>query len=360
MNKNYRESNKIGIMTYHHTTNFGSLLQTYALAKKVEDFGYEYEIIDYRNDVVELREAPMTLFKCCGLRDIRDYFRYGWSKKRKARAFADFTRKNLNISEKVYDKKNIKEAADVYSMFLVGSDLVWDFSINGDDRSYMLDFASDAAGKAAYASSVGAVWSREDLPSVCRLLSRFHHIGVREYAIQQTLGGELGIPADFVGDPTMLLKQEYWKQMASSRLIRENYVLVYFSDKDLKIYEDAVRYGKEHGLSVYLISYSWVPEMMKPIRPARIEEFLSLILNAEAVFTASYHGMLFSLYFEKDFYYYNRGWKARMQSIASYLGIEGREHWTGENTPLDYREIVQKIGSLRSYSEERLREYLQH
>lgn len=351
--------NKIGILTYHHTTNFGSLLQTYALAKKVEELGYEYEIIDYRNDAVEAREAPMRLFQCRSICKLRDYFKYEWTKKRKAKAFADFTRKNLKVSGKVYCKSNVKEAADVYQTFLVGSDLVWDFSINGNDRSYMLDFAPEDAKKAAYASSAGSVWSREELPSVCNLLARFQHIGVREYEIQQTLGKGLGIPADFVGDPTMLLEPEYWKRMAAPRLIHEAYVLVYFCDKDLKIYEDAVRYGKEHNLPVYQISYSWVPKTMKPLRPARAEDFLSLILNADTVFTASYHGMLFSLYFEKNFYYYNRGWKARMQSIASYLGIEEREHWTGKNPPLEYRDITEKIDALRVRSAEKLREYLQ-
>lgn len=351
--------NKIGILTYHHTTNFGSLLQTYALAKKTEELGYEYEIIDYRNDAVETREAPMKLRRCRSLREIRDYFKYDWSKKRKAEAFADFTRKYLKISDKVYCKDNIKESADVYQTFLVGSDLVWDFSINGNDRTYMLDFAPDAAKKAAYASSAGTVWNREEIPKVQGLLTRFHYIGVREHAIQQMMNTELGISADFVGDPTMLMEPEYWKRMASPRLIHERYVLVYFCDKDLKIYENAARYGKEHNLPVYQISYSWVPETMKPIRPARIEDFLSLILNADTVFTASYHGMLFSLYFEKNFYYYNRGWKARMESIASFLGIKEREHWTGENISLDYREITQKIDSLRTYSADRLREYLQ-
>ena len=38
---------KIGLITYHHTTNFGSLLQTYGLYKKVKDLGFECEIIDY-------------------------------------------------------------------------------------------------------------------------------------------------------------------------------------------------------------------------------------------------------------------------------------------------------------------------
>ena len=47
---------KIGIITFHRTTNFGSLLQTYGLYKKIELLGETPEIIDYRCDEIESRE----------------------------------------------------------------------------------------------------------------------------------------------------------------------------------------------------------------------------------------------------------------------------------------------------------------
>ena len=45
----YYTQEKIGLLTYHHTTNFGSLLQTYALYRTVIGMGYSCEIVDYRN-----------------------------------------------------------------------------------------------------------------------------------------------------------------------------------------------------------------------------------------------------------------------------------------------------------------------
>ena len=38
---------RIGILTYHRVFNFGSLLQTYALQKYLEDKGQAVEVIDY-------------------------------------------------------------------------------------------------------------------------------------------------------------------------------------------------------------------------------------------------------------------------------------------------------------------------
>ena len=325
-----------GILTYHHTTNFGSLLQTYALFKKVTELGFECEVIDYRNKAVEARETPRRLKQCKGVRQIRDFFKYEKFKRKKAEAFKEFTRKYIHISVDTYDADTIKNIENKYDIFIVGSDLVWDFTINGKDTTYMLDFADKGVRKVAYASSVGQIWDENQINEVNRLLGAFDSIGVREYEIQKELSKQLGRDVDFVGDPTMLIEPKDWKKLADSRMIPGKYILVYFADKDLKIYKDAVEYGNKNGIPVYLISYSWVPESMKAIRPARVEEFLSLILYADTVFTASYHGMLFSLYFEKNFYYYNRGWKARMRSIASYLGIEDREQVPGNGFSLSF------------------------
>lgn len=54
------KTKKVGLLTYHHTTNFGSLLQTFALYKTITEIGYPCEIIDYRNEAVEQRESLLS------------------------------------------------------------------------------------------------------------------------------------------------------------------------------------------------------------------------------------------------------------------------------------------------------------
>ena len=38
---------KVGIITMHKVPNFGSALQAYALQHKVDELGYDAELIDY-------------------------------------------------------------------------------------------------------------------------------------------------------------------------------------------------------------------------------------------------------------------------------------------------------------------------
>ena len=48
-------------------------------------------------------------------------------------------------------------------------------------------------------------------------------------------------------------------------------------------------------------------------------------LHTNTVFTASYHGLLYSLYFHKNVYYYYHENKSRMESLGKKLGISNHE-----------------------------------
>lgn len=347
---------KVGLLTYHHTTNFGSLLQTYGLYKTVLNLGIACEVIDYHNEAVDKRETPLRLRNCRTPRNFVHYFLREPAKRKKEKSFADFVKNNMSLSEARYDLDNIAESNDKYDKFLVGSDLVWDFSINGNDCTYMLDFVKDDNKKLAYASSAGSIWKEKEM--VTHLLGAFSHIGVRENAICDTLNEWLKKDVDFVCDPTMLVEAEEWKRMATPRQIKERYILCYFQDKEGKIYQDALAYGKKHNLPVYVIAYHKIPKGLRAVHPVAIGEFLSLILHADTVFTASYHGMLYSLYFNKKFFYYNRGWTSRMESIAKYLQIESREGLQHEAEEMDYEEINRRMEIFRKESTDKLKNYL--
>ena len=49
---------KVGLITFHDTTNFGSLLQTYGLYRAIEKCGAECEVIDYQCKSIVERELP--------------------------------------------------------------------------------------------------------------------------------------------------------------------------------------------------------------------------------------------------------------------------------------------------------------
>ena len=44
-----KNKKKVGIITYHRSYNYGTVLQAYATAKTVYNLGYQVEIIDFEN-----------------------------------------------------------------------------------------------------------------------------------------------------------------------------------------------------------------------------------------------------------------------------------------------------------------------
>lgn len=350
---------KIALLTIHHTTNFGSALQTFSLYECVKRMGYDIDILDYRCSAIENREFAKINFK-----DLKSLYRkilYGKSFKEKAREFDAFIKSYAELS-KVYTEETVKEANSTYDTFLVGSDIVWGLNVTGNDMNYFLKFADDSKKKLAFASSAGLKWDEDKVPEITRLLDRFDHIGVRESIVADWIEEYTGKRPAEVVDPTMLWRTDEWMEIAGkSKLKSKNYILVYFCDKDEKILEDAKRLGKMKNLPVYYINYGKKIQGVNSIQPMKIEDFLYLVLNADYVLSASFHGLLFSLYFNKEVFFYNRANFSRMESLSKWLGIEnhnGMVNKIEDAQKIDYSAVNEKIEQKRNESLALLEGYL--
>ena len=63
---------------------------------------------------------------------------------------------------------------------------------------------------------------------------------------------------------------------------------------------------------------------VKNIKTASVEDFLWLIKNAEYVISGSYHGVVFSIIFNRNFYYINRKYTSRIKSLMNVFGLQDR------------------------------------
>lgn len=351
--------NKVGILTFHDTNNFGSWLQTYGLYKKLSELGIHAEIVDYQCKEIIKREK-LTWDKIFKLLQQKDLFVYQflWKAIKKQIWFYIDSKVYLKTSKKKYYKENIKEANSVYDTFLIGSDLVWDTRITNGDFTYMLDFADKSKKKLSYAASIGY----EELPDsqkerYKRLLRRFFSITVREESAKALLQKLTGHPVSVVSDPTLLLPKKEWMFFIKKKNVYGNYVLVYFIDDKKEILRMAKQYARNHRCQVLIISENRIGNE-RCVAPINISEFLSLIYHAEKIFTASYHGILFSLYFEKQLAFINRAPKSRMCSVAKKFGIESYEIYDGSfdvERKLDYAKITPIIENFREESIQKLK-----
>ena len=85
------------------------------------------------------------------------------------------------------------------------------------------------------------------------------------------------------------------------------------------------------------------------------EEFLSYINNAEYVVTNSYHGTIFSLLFNKNFYAVkNKGGNVRIENLLDLLNLEKRyiekKEETDNQSFIDYDNVERKLIELKKES----------
>lgn len=354
--------NRIGLITIHDTLNYGSLLQAFSLYRAIEELGLSVELIDYKCEAIVNREKTYPLKECLSVRGLYDYFTKHKSFSKRYDNMWNFMRKNMVIS-KAYNKSTISEANNEYDTFVVGSDIVWGMPVTGHDFTYMLDFAQDKKKKVAFSPSIGTPWTSEEKETIGRLLKRFDFISTREELGAEWVMELTNQKTEVTCDPTMLWNRQFWEKLADDSIVPQKpYILVYMTTSDKKNIRDAIAYGKKCNMPVYYLNFNRPEKGIHNISPMTVGAWIALFKNADTVFSASYHGLVFSLYFGKKLFYYNRGNKARMKSFGEELKIQHREG-TDENLkndiPIDYDGWVnKKLEEKRTYSWKILKERL--
>ena len=351
---------KIGLLTFHDTTNFVSLRQTYGLYRAIVNIGYDCEVIDYQCKNIIEREIPKSFGFTLDPKKLLLYLLCGRHRPIKYKALSQFLKNNMRLSEKCV-RNNVAEVCKKYDKIIVGSDIVWGLDITGGDLTYFIDFEQDAHKKYAFSSSIGNPWNEDEKKLVDPLLRGFNRIAVREEESADWVEELIKKRPQVVCDPTMMLKADMWRDVASVKKRKSDYVLVYFDNKNGDCMANAIRYAKANNLKVHLISDGFSRDGVKTVKPHSLGDFLTLIDNAAFVMTASYHGMLYSLYFNKQFAYFNRAHKSRMNTLSQKLHVadrNGEKYDVMTMLPIDYSVVNKAIEDYRNESIECLKDFL--
>lgn len=311
---------KIGIITLHFYENFGSVLQAYALLKKIEDLYTDAEIT-ILNYIPE--GSRYAYFSNKKLLD-----RY----EEKRKLFDTFRRDILGVSEVTLTGKDLFDL-DSFDYLITGSDQVWNPSITHLDPVYFLGFASSKTVKISYAASLAVSSSDPQMTDNIfrQFLPGFDFISIRENVHEEYIQSFTDVKVKTVVDPTLLLsKKDYEPIISKDSLCEEKYILMYFLTHDPNAIDIANMLAHKFGLK--LIHYfADMPERLfysnsENFAFAGPEEFLWYVNNAELVFTNSFHGTIFSILFEKPFYTYTaeREMLSRVIYLTEMLGLEDR------------------------------------
>ncbi len=305
----------IGILTFHWATNYGAVLQAYALQTAIRKHGAEAIIIDYYPK--RLKPGFAGCFCTRHPTKIPENILHFIKEKKIER----FRRDKLITTEYCEDSRQINKLQYSFDCYISGRAPLWHegFTRAGSNRMnfvYFLDFVPADRIIASYAASFGAAEYPDDLlEGVKKNLERFDFLSLREsggLALVQALGLE---NACLVPDPTLLLEKSDYEPLIKRQKSSGNYAFSYMlhgKENDARELLEAIRAKK-----VNIISSS----------VDGITDWLSHIYYSDIVITNSYHGIVFSIIFEKPFVAIlidKSGMNDRIITLLNRLGLQDR------------------------------------
>ena len=282
---------RIGILTYHNTTNYGAIFQCYALQQYINDLGYECEVIDYNNSTLKER-YNLNPLKSKSIKDFIKKTIYYLPEKKNKNSFKKFSESNIRISQKKYDEKNITESNQYYDLYIAGSDQIWNFKLSGDDHNYFMTFADKKEKRNSYAASFGSS-KMIDAQGIKDLLKLQNNISVREDDARATLIQFFPKIQQNI-DPVFLLAKNNWMRFISkSNKQKKKYIFVYEVARTEKLREFAYYMSNKYGLEIVYLSKSGNKmKKVKRLYSVSPEDFLNYLHNSEYVITSSFNGII--------------------------------------------------------------------
>lgn len=346
---------KVGILTLPYEPNYGWAVQLWALYTSIEKLGHNPVVINRRWNTSQK-----------GLLYKTKRFLYYKGICRRFSRFLD--NEIINITREIRNNDSMTKLAAELDAVVVGSDQVWRIeNTRGANLNFFLDFIPDNSTKRiSYAASFGKdTWqgSPAETEQVSKLLSKFDSITVREDS-GVTLCNELfHVNAIHVVDPTLLLTKEDYNSILSKPK-KKSQITTYILDSTDEKRNAIFNFSEISNVNVVPL-YS----------PKRITYYHSVyywlenIRDAKYVIVDSFHGMVLSIVFRKNFVVLANAQRGltRFTSLLSQLGLEDRltNEFTCENimkilsNEIDYFQVESKLKRMREFSLNILKESLQ-
>ncbi len=337
---------KICILTQPLFTNYGGLLQAFALQTVLKRMGHEVRTEDRKPNNIN---RNFNIYIKCIIKRILSFIPFQKrfynlpsiteEQRLYIRQNTDlFIKKYITTTEPIHTTDKIQFEKYGFDAYVVGSDQVWRPVYSYGLENYFLDFTiGKKVKRIAYAASFGVddwEFSLKQTKRCSNLAKNFDLVTVREYSGIELCKKYLGVMAEHVLDPTMLLNKEDYESIVISENEKESpgNLFCYILDDD---------YEKQNIIKTISRSCNLTPFKVMPNLPftsinaykhlddcifPRVTQWLRAFMDAKMVITDSFHGCVFSIIFNKPFWVIGnkeRG-MARFNSLLTIFGLESR------------------------------------
>lgn len=387
---------KIALLTLPLHSNYGGILQCYALQTVLERMGCEVTVLN-RQPKKPVSLVLLFLFRCVSMLKCM-FRRYLLGKKEwrvqkpwdsyympcrskaefggNPRFLQAFVREHIHQTKPLFSSQELGQAAEKgqFDSFVVGSDQVWREQYAPEITDYFLGFLSecDHRPKVVYAASFGLerVGISDEKLERCRQLSqKFTSVSVREQSAVRLAKEVLAVDARWVLDPTLLLSAKDYQFDGRSTGKKWAGVVTYILDGNETKSQVVSDVSNSLFLPVEAISLCPLDKNGFPAVMLPVEWWLNSFAQADFVVTDSFHGCVFSIIHRKPFIAIANEERGidRFTSLLGYLGLQDRLVFSMEDyrqkrssllAPIDFAPVAEKLAQAQETSLAFLKEAL--
>lgn len=364
---------KIGVLTLSLHTNYGGILQAYALQTVLKRMGHD--VILFGQDHIDQGHKRY----CSSSLIFYPSYYYWWLKYRVKKVcsigkevridrFLMKSRKTNRFIKKYIDYQIIDRWDEIqkshFDAIVAGSDQIWRPLYFEEIENAYLAFAEHwNIKRVAYAASFGTNrWEYTDKQTLrcVDLIQKFDAVSVREASAVGLCRQYFNLQSvQHLLDPTMLLAMSDYLRFISPTYSNKQmkqlttYILDMDQDKQL-ILNDLVHL---ESFECRNVGEETVTSKEKKICPS-LESWIQGLYEADLVFTDSFHGCVFSILFHKAFIVFpnERRGIDRFDSLLQLFGLELRsvtsfkEYKERRFLPIDWDRIDKLLNEKREQS----------
>lgn len=362
---------KIGILTLPLHTNYGGILQAYALQTILERMGHDVKVLDKKQHH-SLPKGPRTI-RIIFNRIVNRYIRKKEILINEEKVYnetyplvSQYTQTFINkyINDYILDDlRKIREGE--FDAIIVGSDQIWRASYYHPIEYAYLSFAEKwNIKRIAYAASFGTdqwEYSKKQTEICRRLIEKFDGVSVREESGVELCDSYFGVKAQHVLDPTMILgAEDYLSLLRKENITPNGRILNYVLDNTEIFNELVTKIASIQGKEIFRIN-SRFEEYSAPIderiQPP-VESWLASFINSDLIVTDSFHACVFSIIFRKEFVVIgnNKRGLSRINSLLKMFDLSNRlvktldDYLRIKDSCIDYNVVYSKLSDYRMSS----------
>lgn len=338
---------RIAIITFFENGNLGSELQAYALREFCKSMGHNSYLCaikprnNYQKVALKIKRSFISFFVKIQNTEyrtlekaIKNNLKYQYVQDIEA---SKIIKKWSKAHNDMVALTKAEFLTDKFDYYICGSDQIWSPAIIPiRTELYLKGIKSEK--KIAYAPSFGMDWIPQYYTKrVFPLIADFKALSFRENTSVQICEEKIGVNAEFVLDPTLLVGRNFWDEKIAGlenkcNITEEDFYLCYFLGKPCKeTLQELDEIG--HKNIIYTVNNFELAENICNAKNIQVNplEFVNLIKKAKYVLTDSFHGTVFSIMYHRRIFIYQRvnnpliSQKSRINSLLMLLAIEKKQ-----------------------------------